>query len=290
MTTARPATYEQSQWSITWRALRRDPLAMTGLATFLFLVVVSIAAPWVAPYSPTEIDRKNLLEAPNAVHLWGTDDMGRDVLSRVIWGGRESLKVGVLAIVIGVASGSVVGLISGFYGWWVDSIIQRCVEIMLAFPNILLLLTIVAVLGSGLSTVLVALGISSIPRFARLVRGSVLATSQLEYVTAARLVGAKNGRIMFRHILPNVIPPIIVYGTVGLAANILSTAGLSYIGLGARPPSPEWGALLNSGRLLIRDAWWMSAFPGLAVFLAVLSVNLLGDGLRDALDPKLRRR
>jgi len=198
------------------------------------------------------------------------------------------LRVAVMAIVIAAAGAVTVGLISGYYGGLVDNAIQRVVEVFLAFPTILLLLSIVAALGPSLTTVLVALGISSIPGASRLVRGSVLAAKNFEYVTAAEVVGATNGRIMFRHILPNIMAPIIVYSTMGLGGAIMATAGLSYIGLGAQPPSPEWGAMLNYGRSYLRDAWWMSVFPGLAIFVAVLCVNLLGDGLRDALDPKLR--
>jgi peptide/nickel transport system permease protein len=179
-------------------------------------------------------------------------------------------------------------LISGYYGGAIDTVMQRVMEILLAFPSILLLLSIVAALGPSLTTVLIALGISSVPAYSRLVRGSVIVAARMEYVTAAKVVGAPQSRIMSRHILPNIVAPVIVFSTVGLGGAIMTTAGLSYIGLGAQPPSPEWGAMLSYGRSFLRDAWWMSVFPGLAIFVSVLCVNLLGDGLRDALDPKLR--
>ena len=282
------AVSTESQWRIAWRMLRRNPAAMIGLAGVVLLALTVILAPLLAPYDPAQIDSNCLLEPPNRLHLWGTDDLGRDILSRVLWGGRETLRVAIMGIVIAGVGGVAVGLVSGYYGGLIDHFIQRVVEVFLAFPVILLLLSIVAALGPSLSTVLLALGISSIPSTSRLVRGSVLSAKTREYVTAARLIGANNRRIMVRHILPNILAPIIVYSTLGLGAAIMATAGLSYIGLGAQPPSAEWGAMLNDGRSYLRDAWWMSVFPGLGIFVAVLSVNLLGDGLRDALDPKLR--
>jgi ABC-type dipeptide/oligopeptide/nickel transport system permease subunit len=281
-------TSGRSHWRTAWRTLRHNPVAVLGLTGLLLLIMLTVLAPWIAPYEPTKQNYDRLLESPSGAHLFGTDDLGRDILSRVIWGGRESLRVGMLGISIGMAGGVIVGLVSGYYGGLLDSLIMRLVDILLAFPTILLLLSIVAALGPSLTTVLVALGISSIPGYSRLVRGSVLSAKNFEYITAARVIGAKHQRIMFRHILPNIIAPIIIYSTLGLGNAILLTAGLSYIGLGAQPPSPEWGAMLNYGRPYVRSAWWMSIFPGVAIFLAVLCINLLGDGLRDALDPKLR--
>lgn len=277
-----------SEWRIAWHMLRQNPVALIGLIGLALIVLVTLVAPWIAPYDPTALNYDHLLKPPSDAHWFGTDDLGRDILSRVLWGGRESLRVGFMGIAIAIAGGTIVGLVSGFYGGWVDIVIQRVVDVMLAFPTILLLLSIVAALGPSLQTVLVALGISSIPGYSRLVRGSVLVSKNFEYVTAARVVGATNGRIMVRHILPNVVAPIIIYSTLGLGSAIIATAGLSYIGLGAQPPSPEWGAMLNYGRSYLRDAWWMSIFPGLSIFATVLCVNLLGDGLRDALDPRLR--
>jgi len=268
--------------------LRRNPVAMAALVGFLLLVLAVIMAPLITPIPPNAHDYDHLLEPPSRAHPFGTDDLGRDIFSRVLWGGRESLRVAVLAIVVAVSGGIVVGLVSGYFGGWVDIVLMRIVDILLAFPSILLLLSIVAALGPNLGTVLIALGISAIPSFSRLVRGSVLAARNYEYVTASRVLGASDAYIMFTQILPNIMAPLIIYATVGLGGAILTTAGLSYLGLGAQPPSPEWGAMLNAGRNQLREAWWMSVFPGLAIFLAVLFVNLLSDGLRDALDPKLR--
>jgi peptide/nickel transport system permease protein len=263
---------------------------MVGLMGLGALVLAVLLAPILSPYDPTAMDFGHLMAPPSPAHPFGTDDLGRDVLSRVLWGGRESLRVSLMGITVAMLGGTIVGLISGYVGGWVDTVLQRVMEVLLAFPSILLMLSIVAVLGAGMGTVLVALGISGIPAVSRLVRGSALAAKHREYVTAARVVGATDRRIMARHILPNIAAPLIIYSTLGLGGAITAAAGLSYIGLGAQPPSPEWGAMLNAGRRFMRDAWWMSLFPGLAIFIAVLCVNLLGDGLRDALDPRLRRR
>ena len=278
----------ESQWSIAWRTLRHNLVGMVGLVGFVSLVLIVLLAPALAPADPTEMDYEHILEPPSVARPFGTDDLGRDILSRVLWGGRESLRVALVGVAIAGVGGVVVGLISGYYGGWVDSLIMRIVDVFLAFPTILLLLSIVAALGPSLSTVVVAIAISSIPGVSRYVRGSVLAARNYEYVTAAQVIGGTNRYIMFTQILPNIMAPLIVYSTLGLGGMIMMTAGLSYIGLGAQPPSPEWGAMLNYGRNYLRDAWWMSVFPGLAIFAAVLFINLLGDGLRDALDPKLR--
>jgi peptide/nickel transport system permease protein len=278
----------ESLWQIAWRSLRSNLLAMFGLAGLVMLLLTTLSAPWISPFDPTAMQFTELLQPPSLDHLFGTDDLGRDIFSRVVWGGRESLRVSFLAVLLAWSGGIVIGLISGYFGGWVDSLIMRFADVMMAFPSILLVLSIVAALGPGLGTVLVALGISDIPWTARLVRGSVLAAKNYEYVTAARVLGANHVYIMFTQILPNIMPPLIIYSTLGLGGAILTTAGLSYVGLGAQPPSPEWGAMLNYGRQYLRDAWWMSIFPGFAIFLAVLCVNLLGEGLRDALDPKLK--
>lgn len=277
-----------SLWRSAWRTLLHHPSGMIGLVGFSISLLLVLLAPVLAPVDPTAMDLANTLQPPNAQHLLGTDDLGRDILSRVLWGGQESLRVALLAIIIAALGGISLGLTSGYFGGTADALIMRTVDIFLAFPTILLLLSIVAALGPNLGTVLIALGISFIPNVSRFVRGTVLAVKNREYVMAARVVGAKDTRIMLIHILPNILAPLIVYATVGLGTAIILTAGLSYLGLGAQPPSPEWGAMLNYGRNYLRDAWWMSVFPGLAIFAAVLFVNLLGDGLRDALDPKLR--
>ena len=286
---AQPAAKKLRGRRTVRRALQRNPIAMAALVGLVLLVLAVILAPLIVPIPPNAHDYEHLLEPPSRAHPFGTDDLGRDIFSRVLWGGRESLRVAVMAMVVAMSGGIVVGLISGYFGGWVDTLIMRIVDVLLAFPTILLLLSIVAALGPNLRTVLIALGLSTIPGFSRLVRGSVLAAKNYEYVTAARVLGASDAYIMFTQILPNIMPPLIIYATVGLGSAILVTAGLSYIGLGAQPPSPEWGAMLNAGRTPLRDAWWISVFPGLAIFLTVLFVNLLSDGLRDALDPKLRQ-
>lgn len=283
-----PQSSGESLGKIAWRSLRHNHLAMFGLAGLLLLILVSILAPWITTIDPLSISYDQILAAPSWQHPFGTDDFGRDILSRIFWGGRQSLRVSFLAILIAWLGGIVIGVFSGYYGGIVDEMIMRIVDVLMAFPSILLLLSIVAALGPGLQTVLIALGISDIPWTVRLVRSSVLAAKNYEYVTAARILGGNDFYIMYTQILPNIIPPLIVYATLGFGGAILMTAGLSYIGLGAQPPAPEWGAMLNAGRNYLRNAWWMSVFPGLTIFFAVLCINLLGDGLRDALDPKLK--
>ncbi len=287
--TAGPTTLRQTSLSpmrLSMLRLWENKLAMTGLVTLLLAFSLVILAPVVATHDPMAMDYSAVLKPPSAAHLFGTDDLGRDIFSRVFYGGRESLRVGFLGISIALVGGLIFGIISGYFGSWVDLLIQRIVEVFLAFPTILLLLSIIAALGPGLTTVLIALGVSSIPRYIRLIRGSVLAVKNMEYITSARVIGATNSRIMSKHILPNILGVMVVYTAVGFGGAIMVTAGLSYIGLGAQPPSPEWGAMLNYGRSFMRTAWWMSIFPGLAVTLVVMSINLLGDGLRDAFDPR----
>ena len=269
-------------------ALTKNRLAQVGMIGIIFVLAITVLAPVLAPYDPISMDFQNMLSSPSQKHVFGTDDLGRDVMSRILWGGRESLRSGFLAVIIGLGGGVILGIISGYIGGRLDDFIQRIVEILMAFPTILLLLSIIAAIGPNLTTVVIAIGLSSIPGYSRLIRGSVISAKNNEYVTAARLVGATDNRIMFKHILPNIIGPILVYGTLNLAGAIMLTAGLSYLGLGAQPPSPEWGAMLNYGRSYLRAAWWMSIFPGLAIFITMLSINLFGDGIRDTLDPKTR--
>ncbi|MBI9043197.1 MAG: ABC transporter permease [Anaerolineaceae bacterium] len=277
-----------SPLKLAFLRLWSNTLAVIGLAIVLIIILIAVAAPLIATHDPTYIDYNAVLQPPSGEHFFGTDDLGRDIFSRVVFGGRESLRVGFLGIIIAIFGGVIIGVITGYLGGWVDNLTQRLVEVFMAFPPILLILSIIAALGPNLTTVLIALGISAIPSFTRFVRGSVLAVKNEEYVTAAKVIGARNLRIMFRYVLPNILGPILVYGTLGLGSAIMVTAGLSYIGLGAQPPSPEWGAMLNYGRSYLRTAWWMSIYPGAAIFLVVLCINLFGDGLRDALDPKTR--
>jgi peptide/nickel transport system permease protein len=278
--------HSDSPWRIALRRLWRNKFAMTGLWMTLLIIILVTAAPLITRHTPEEMNYSAALQPPSPEYPFGTDDLGRDVFSRVMYGGRESLKVGFIGVFVALFGGVLLGVWSGYTGGWVDTLTQRVTEVFLAFPAMLLLLSIVAILGPGLVTIIIALGIASIPVYSRMVRGSVLSVKEMEYVTAAQALGADGFRIMKNHIIPNIIGPILIYGTLGLSGAILLTAGLSYIGLGAQPPSPEWGAMLNYGRGYLATAWWMSIFPGLGIFFSVLGINMLGDGLRDALDPK----
>jgi peptide/nickel transport system permease protein len=281
---------EPSELRRTFRRFSQNRGAVIGLVVIILIVLVAIAAPLLAPYDPSKQNPILSLTGPSLSHPFGSDNLGRDMLSRVIAGARQSLLVGVIAIVIAGSIGTVIGLFTGFYEGWLDLVGQRLIEIMLAFPGILLALAIVAILGPGLRNAMIAVGISLIPSFARMVRGSVLTTKHEAYVEAAKSIGGGNVRVVFRHILPNVMVPILVLSTVGFAWAILIGASLSFLGLGAQPPFPEWGRDLSDGRNYLSIAWWISTFPGLAIMFTILSINLLGDGLRDALDPRLRAR
>ncbi|MEM5775777.1 MAG: ABC transporter permease [Anaerolineaceae bacterium] len=281
-------TNRQRPWMRSLEVLVRHPLAQIGFIGFLAITLLTILAPAVAPYDPIKMDFKSILSGPSAAHLFGTDDLGRDVFTRVLFGGRESMKAGYFAILIGLSGGVVIGLITGYFGGWIDDLTQRVIEIFWAFPTILLLLSIIAAFGPNLSTVIIAIGFASIPGYARLLRGSVIQAKNFEYVTAAKIVGSGSGRIMFKHILPNCLSPLIVLSTLRVASAIIAASGLSFLGLGVPAPNPEWGGLLSAGRKYIRSYSYMTFFPGLAIMITVLALNLMGDGLRDALDPKLK--
>jgi ABC-type dipeptide/oligopeptide/nickel transport system permease subunit len=270
------------------RRLLRNRGAVLGGLFLLALVVVAIFAPLIAPYDPIEIYPTEARQAPSLRHLAGTDKFGRDTMSRIIFGTRISLRVGLIGVAIALSIGGVVGLYAGYHGGLFDVIVCMLVNIMLAFPGILLALSIVAVLGPGLENVMVAVGISSIPQFLRVVRGSVLSAKANVYVEAAKVAGCSTRRIIFRHILPNVIAPVIVLSTLWVGTAILIGASVSFLGLGVQPPTPEWGVMVSDGRNYLNSMWWLSTFPGLAIVLTVLAMNLLGDGLRDALDPRLK--
>jgi len=276
----------RSQWHMMWRRLLQNRLAVAGGIIVLVLILISLAAPLIAPKDPIEMELSDKLLPPSREHWFGTDEFGRDVLSRVIWGGRVSLRVGVLAVSIGMIAGSIIGLFAGYFGRWFDMISQRVIDVMLAFPDLILALAIVAVLGPSLSNVMIAIGIGSIPVYARVMRGQVLGLREKEYVEAARAAGAGHLRLIFRHILPNALSAIVVIATLGIASAILAGAGLSFIGMGAQPPTPEWGAMLANGRSFLRHEWWIATFPGIFIATIVLGFNLFGDGLRDALDPR----
>lgn len=284
-----PARGAQSQWAIVLRQLRRNRGALVGLAIMILMVFMAVAAPWIAPYDPLEQVIQDALKPPSAEHWFGADDVGRDILSRIMYGAQISLRVGLISVTIAGTIGTLLGIMAGFYGGWLDTIIMRFIDILLAFPGLLLALTVIAILGPGLFNVMIAVGIGGIPSYTRVARGTTLSVRERDYVMSARVAGCNDGRIMFRYILPNVLPPLIVLATIGVAGAILTASGLSFLGLGAQPPTPEWGAMLTNGRTYLRQAWWFAAFPGLAIMITVLAINMFGDGLRDALDPRLRR-
>ena len=261
--------------------------AMVGSTIILILVLIALFAPAFVRFEETDHAGKSLTP-PNTINWAGTDVLGRDVFSRIMLGTRISLSVGVLSVAIGASVGLVLGLAAGYYLGKVDAAIVMLVDTLLAFPGILLAIAIVAVLGPGLTNVMIAVGISAIPSYTRLVRGSVLTAREQEYVTASQVAGCGARRLMFRHIMPNILTPVIVLATLDIPTAILSAAGLSFLGLGAQPPSPEWGAMVSDGRQYLRVAWWLTTCPGIAIMLTVLAINQFGDGLRDALDPRLR--
>lgn len=270
----------------TWHYLKGHYLALGGGGVFIALVLVALLSPVLAPYDPLEQNLDGRLQPPSLAHPLGTDDFGRDILSRIIYGARISLRIGLIALSIALSAGTFLGLIAGYKGGWLDSSIMRLMDIMLAFPSILLAIGIVAVIGPGIDNAMLAISIVMVPQFARLVRSSVLSIREMAYVEAARALGAGDGRILIRSVLPNCLAPLIVQTTLSMATAVLDAAGLSFLGLGAQPPQPEWGAMLAGGRELLLKAPWVMTFPGLAIFVVVLGLNLFGDGLRDALDPK----
>ncbi|RKK04833.1 ABC transporter permease subunit [Pseudoroseomonas wenyumeiae] len=271
-----------------WRRLLRQRVALVAGLLILVVIVAAVAAPWIAPFDPAEPDYENVLAGPSALHWAGTDAYGRDIFSRIIWGARISISVGFLSVALGGVLGVTLGLVSGYFGGWVDNLVMRLCDVMLAFPGILLAIAVVALLGPGVANVIYAVAVFSIPIYARVVRGSTLAVKQTLYVQAARSIGVKGLKLVLRHILPGTLPGIIVTTSLRMGTAILVAAGLSFLGLGAQPPSPEWGAMLADGRSYLGVADHLTFFPGLAIFLIVLAFNLLGDGLRDALDQKLR--
>lgn len=278
-----------SLWRDAWRRLLRNRSAVAGGVLVLALAIVAVAAPLLAPYDPLAPSLEDRLSPPSAAHWLGTDDLGRDILSRIIFGARVSLQVGILAVALALVAGAFLGIIAGYYGGLLDNLIMRIMDVMLAFPSVLLAIAIVAIMGPSLGNAMIAIGIVSIPVYARIVRSSTLQVKASEYVEAARALGGSDVRVIFRHVLPNCMAPLIVQATLGIATAILDAAGLSFLGLGAQPPTPEWGAMLSGGRAFLRIAPWVTAFPGIAIVLLVMGFNMFGDGLRDALDPRLKR-
>jgi peptide/nickel transport system permease protein len=275
-------------WREAWNGFKRSKAAIVGTAIVLFFVILAILGPWIAPQGLNDQNMSIRLQAPSAEHWFGTDDYGRDILSRVIIGARLSLTVGFLSVVGSIIVGSILGIIAGYYGKWWDTIISRIFDIMLAFPSILLAIAIVAVLQPSLQNALIAIAIINIPTFGRLIRSKVLSVKQEEYIIAAKAIGMKDNRILISHILPNSMAPIIVQGTLAIATAILEAAALGFLGLGAQVPQAEWGRMLSDSRQYLMNAPWTLFFPGLAIMLTVLGFNLMGDGLRDALDPKMK--
>jgi peptide/nickel transport system permease protein len=253
----------------------------------IVLVGLALFGPLLSASDPTRLSDAQMLP-PSAANLMGTDNFGRDIWTRLLYGARISMQVGLVAVGIGALLGLALGVPSGYFGGWYDLVIQRVVDVMQAFPGLLLALALVAMIGPSLNNAMLAVGIAGVPGFARVARSAVLATRPLQYVEAARVIGAGHTRIIVRHVLPNIMAPLIVLATTGIGTSIAATGALGFLGLGAQPPTPEWGTMLAEGRLFLRVAWWMGAFPGLAIALIVLAVNLVGDGLRDALDPRLR--
>ena len=288
MMDARGQPPARGPWSDAWRRLRRNTGATVGGAIFLLIVATAGAAPLLAPEDPVRLNVAESLESPGRRHWLGTDQFGRDVLSRIIYGTRVSVAMGLVAVAISVAGGSVLGLLSGYYRGTADLLVMRLVDVMLAFPGILLALVIIAVLGPNLGSAMVAVGVSGMPLFIRVVRGSTLSVREFQYVEAARATGSGDARIVFRHVLPNVLTPIIVLVTLGIPSAIVAGAALSFLGLGVKPPTPDWGDMLSRGRAFMNTAWWLSTFPGLAIMVIVLAINRFGDGLRDALDPRMK--
>jgi peptide/nickel transport system permease protein len=272
-----------------WHELKRSKTAMAGLIIILFFIILAIFAPLLAPMDPVA-QNMEMRKTPPFVsgYILGTDDLGRDMLSRLIYGARISMIIGIIAVGIALFFGIIIGMVSAYYGGWVDKTIMRLVDVMLAFPYILLTIVIVAVLGPSLTNAMVAIGIAQIPRYVRIVRASVLAEKENDYVLAERALGASDMELMFRSILPNCLAPISVQATLGFGSAILESAGLSFLGLGAQPPTPEWGLMIASSKEFVTSAWWIVTLPGVATLLAVLGFNLLGDGLRDILDPRMK--
>jgi len=281
----------RSPWSEFWRKFRRQRIALAAGAFVLLLVAVAIAAPWVVPFDAENFfDYDKLNAPPSAQHWFGVDSLGRDIFSRILMGARISLAAGFISVAVGALLGTALGLVAGYYEGWADRAIMRMADVLFAFPGILLAIGIVAILGGGMTNVIVAVAVFSIPTFARLVRGNTLALKHLTYIEAARSIGASDWTIIARHIFPGTISAVVVYFSLRIGTSIITAASLSFLGMGAQPPTPEWGAMLDAARSDMLTAPHVAIFPAIAIFVTVLAFNLLGDGLRDALDPKIERR
>jgi peptide/nickel transport system permease protein len=277
---------EASPGRKTWRRLLRRGGALFGLAVVLFFIAMALLAPWLAPYDPLATSWSAVRAAPDAAHPFGSDELGRDVLSRIVWGARASLLAGVVSVSISLALGVPIGMAAGYLGRWIDALISRITDAMLACPFLILAIALAAFLGPSLTNAMIAIGISATPIFIRLTRAQVISAKAEDYVEAARALGNPHLRIALRHIFPNIVAPLIVQATLAIAAAVIAEASLSFLGLGQQPPTPSWGSMLNTARNYVDQAPWMAIWPGVSIFLLVLSFNLLGDGLRDALDPR----
>ena len=286
---SRKAPRGRSLWRMSVQRLMRNPGAVSGLVVLALLVVSALIAPYVTSFDPIALSPRDRLQPPGAEHWFGTDAFGRDIFTRVMYGGRTSLQIGFVAVIISSLIGVTLGLLGGYFGGMVDQVVSRIVDVMLAFPGLLLALAIVAILGPNLINAMIAVGISASPNYARITRGAVLQVKELAFIEAAQQSGARSWRIILQHVFPNVLGPIVVVATLGVANAIIAGAALSFLGLGAEPPTPEWGLMLSDGRAYLRHAWWITTFPGLAIMVTVLAINLVGDGLRDALDPRMTR-
>lgn len=276
-------------YQVFWLRFRGNRFAVAGGIVVLSLFLVSFLASYITPYDPDDLDLYHVLMPPSAGHWFGTDELGRDVFTRVVFGARISLKVGFVAVGIAVLVGTVIGLVSAYYGGWIDNVLMRLVDIMLCFPTFFLILAVIAMLEPSIWYIMVIIGLTGWMGVARLVRAEVLSIRERDYIMAARSIGASDARIIFRHVLPNALSPVLVSATLGVAGAILTESALSFLGIGVQPPTPSWGNILTSGKDYIEFAWWLSLFPGLAILVTVLSYNLLGEGIRDALDPRLNR-
>lgn len=271
-----------------WKRFLGDKLAIAGLVVVLAFFAVSLLAPAIAPYDPGRIDVNNILSSPSTEHLLGTDDLGRDVFSRMVYGAGISLKVGFVAVGIAVLIGIILGAVSGYYGGWIDVVIMRLVDIMLCFPSFFLILSVIAFLEPSIFNIMAVIGLTSWMGITRLVRAEFLSLKERDFVLAERAIGAGAPRIIFMHILPNALAPVLVSATLGIASAVLTESALSFLGIGVQPPVPSWGNMLTQGKEVLGVAWWMSVFPGIAILLTVLGYNLLGEGIRDAIDPRLK--
>ena len=294
LATAAAEAPPRREWALFLSRLARRRVALFGLVVVLVVVVTSVAAPWVTPFDPTEQDIGERLKGPGSrdtagrLHPLGTDQLGRDLLARIVYGARPALLVGFAAVVISGVLGMAVGLLGGYFGGWIDDVLMRLADVQLAFPFILLAIAVIGVLGPSLQTIIIVIGVSSWVIYARVVRAAVFSLREREFVQAAQALGGRDGRVLLRHILPNALTPWLVVATLDMARVIVIESALSFLGLGVQPPTPTWGGMLADGRVYISTAWWLATFPGLAILVSVLGINLFGDGLRDTLDPRLK--